>query len=305
MPKGGSRPAFNLRLIKQPSRAHNLRWLLLPGLSATTGKPSRGFETRSGAERERRFRLRRAGAELERSTRNEHRLSLDPVATSAIALVFNALTAADYSSLANPVFVRELRRRLCGELLRLLHGVPLDQVWFYTIASPDWRLPADQLLQLSPRKLRESLRVNLIRYGGLDRLPGWCVCGFHNAYDPTTGMYQPHFHCVSVGEKHLAFEALRKLKMFKGGTGRAVYRPIQCEPARNIVRQITYILKSYVPSQARYRDLITGEFRQQRRHRRMPEPHHTLALALLHQLRFSDIVWLHGLDLRNGRLCPR
>jgi hypothetical protein len=109
---------------------------------------------------------------------------------------------------------------------------------------------------------------------------------------------------VVCGAKYHAFEALRPLKMFKGGKGLPVYRPIQCEEIVDLPRQISYLLKGYWPAKPSAPNPATEGYRRSRRGKRIPEPRHAESLLFLDQQRFSDFVWLHGLVIKDGRLVP-
>jgi hypothetical protein len=294
--------AFNLDLIRKPSRRNNLRGKLVPSKHPRTGKKLKGFETAKEKMRETRKRRRSLNAYVEKRPNQLPFADALAMAAALIALLLAATGSYGAPTFADPRFISEVRRRVCGELLRLLCTVPARHIRFYTVASPQWRLPADELGSLNPRALRESLRTNLNRYGKLAELSGWAVVFFHNDYDSTTDSHQPHFHVVVVGKKRLAFEALRKLKMFKGGKGSSVYRPIQAQTVGNLVRQVSYLFKTYVPSKNSYVHVATNGKRRPKTHYRMPEPRHAEMMLFYHRLKFSDIVWLHGLKIKNRRL---
>ena len=198
--------------------------------------------------------------------------------------------------------MRELRRRLLGELLRVTFELPPEDVRIYTLASPRWRIAGSRLHTLQPRKLIESLRTNLNKCG-LANLDGWSIAFFHNELDRTTDTYQPHFHVIVVGDKYRAFEALRDLLLFKGGRGSAVYRPVQCDEVRNRARQISYLFKHYWLQTTSRPDAETGGTRRNEP-RRLREPRHAESLLFLDCQRFSDLVWMHGIRIEDGRLVP-
>ena len=163
---------------KQPSAANNLRRLLPAEARVTAGRLRPSFESWSQAEDERELRLRRARSALRR-LENGPRCFVEAMhQIGAISLLIESLATADAPSLANPTYFRELRRRLSGELLRLLGLEDPEQVSFYHLAAPSWALPVDDLFGFSPRRLRERLRTNLIRSGRLDQLDEWCAVFF-------------------------------------------------------------------------------------------------------------------------------
>jgi hypothetical protein len=92
--------------------------------------------------------------------------------------------------------------------------------------------------------------------------------------------------------------------MFKGGKGQPVYRPIQCEEIVDIPRQTSYLLKAYWPAKPSAPNPATEGLRRSRRGKRIHEPRHAESLLFLDRQRFSDLVWLHGLVIKDGRLVP-
>lgn len=297
------RVAFNLKRLKNPSRTNDLKWQLLASVVAATGERLSGFETGRKMRAEKGYRARSlerlAAAQWVRQTRLRERRQ----AAHLAKLLRRATRANDLPSLANPLFMRKLRRRLIGEVLRLIRQLSPDDVRIYHIVAAKWKIRASQLSSLTPAKLRESVRTNLTR-AGIDRLSGWVIAFFHNEYDLTTDTYQPHFHVIAVGEKYRAFEALRSLKMFAGGKGKGVYRPIVVQGLANPARQISYLLKGYwLQTTANANENSGGTRRNDPR--RIREPRHAQSILFLHQLRFSDLVWLHDIAIKKGRLVPK
>lgn len=220
-----------------------------------------------------------------------------------VALNGNSATPA-WASFANPVFMRGLRLRLIGEILRNVRKVAACDVRIYHLAASSWRIHPDQLATFSPRRLREALRTELIRTGKLDELSGWVICFFHCDYDRRTGLLEPHFHLIVVGEKFRAFEALRTLDIFAGGDQREIRRPIVCQAVDNPARQIAYLLKGYWQAIDSYVDIATGRPRRAPIKRRLPEPLGVQVLLFLHRQTFADMIWLHNIVLVDSQLRP-
>jgi hypothetical protein len=264
----------------------------LPDIDPITGKSRHGFETAADIRRETRRRIRSLAAHGSARAK-----------ILAEALLRNGSSTA-LQSFANPFYVSELRRRLLGEVCRLAQDRKSDGLRFYSIASSKWKIRAEDLESFRPKKLLKSLRTLLNGEGEIGKLAGWAIVAFHNEYDPTTDCYQAHVHVVVCGAKYHAFEALRPLKMFKGGKGLPVYRPIQCEEIVDLPRQISYLLKGYWPAKPSAPNPATEGYRRSRRGKRIPEPRHAESLLFLDQQRFSDFVWLHGLVIKDGRLVP-
>lgn len=297
---GTHHAAFNLGRLKRPTRRDDLRRCLLPEIDPATQTLLKGFENRRQcrAEKARRVRsLERYARELRRQDKREEAREVIRLAK----LLRRAKSAKDLPSFANPLFMRQFRRRFSGEILRLLWDIPVEEVRIYTIASPKWRLPAPKLADLDPRRPRESLRTNLIN-AGIDQLPGWLIVCFHNEHDRSTDTDQPHFHVVVVGEKYVAIEALRELDMFK--SCKEVHRPIVCQTLVHAVRQISYLPKGYWLQTSGKLNEATGKIRRYRP-RRLREPRHAESILFLHRQCFADLVWMHNISIKDGRLLPK
>ncbi len=236
--------AFNLSRLKRPTRGFDLRRLLLPSVDRATGKKLKGFETHEQAKAEKARRARSLENLAPGPFNRPSALRRSRHAARLGKLLRRVTSAKQLPSFANPLFMREVRRRLFGELLRLIDTIHADEVRIYTLIAAKWRFPASQLATLRPKKLIESLRSHLNK-ASLTKLSGWTIVYFHNEYHRTSDTYQPHFHVIVVGEKYNAFEALRRLKMFQGGKGAEVYRPVVMDVLRDPVRQLSYLWKGY------------------------------------------------------------
>lgn len=141
---------------------------------------------------------------------------------------------------------------------------------------------------------------------GLNKLSGWAIVFFHNEYHRTTDTYQPHFHAIVAGEKYRAFEALRTLPMFRGGKGSDVYRPILVQELSDPPRQLSYLWKGYwLQTRVVTIQHSRGSRKHRPKHRRMREPHHAESILFMHELGFTDLVWMHGIWIKDGHLVPK
>ena len=298
------RKAFDLRRIRYPARIDNLKRHLISG-ELRRGKLTKGFERHAETKREARRRKRIVEALLAAPTGGASTKASLTLARDLLTGLQGTTTTPSWASFANPIFLRLLRLKLIGEILRNVRMVATRHVRIYHIAAPTWRIPPDRLATFSPYKLREALRTELIRAGKLDRLKGWLICFFHCDYHRQTGMLEPHFHLIVVGEKHLAVEALRSLDIFKGGDDRTIRRPIVRQDPTNPIRQIAYLLKGFWQGIDSYRDPKSGRLRRASVKRRLPEPLGGQTLLFLHRQTFSDMIWLHNIALLDRRLEPR
>lgn len=279
---------FRLSRLQEPEIGYDLARILLPDIDPQTGKQRHGFESEIAAHQEAR---RRARNLVDSGLKHSSDLA-------------EALLRQTARSLSCPVFVRELRRRFLSEVSRIAQNSNGADLHFYTVVAGKWKLHADDLLSLRPKRVLESLRAALTSEGQIDTLAGWMIAAFHNEHDPAADCYQPHVHAVVCGEKYRAFEALRKLNMFKGGKGKAVYRPILCDKITDVPRQVSYLFKAYWPAKPSANSPVSNRRCRARRGRRIPNLRHAESLLFLDQQRFSDLVWLHGLIIKDGRLVP-
>lgn len=286
-------------LIK-PSRIHNLHRLLLPSVNDRTHSAQKGFESSADMRKI----ARRQGRAIKNLPRLRGQLggctSTLKKRTLLSDLLKKVKKAEDFLSFANPVFFRELRRRFIGELLRIIADVPQGDIRIYHIVAAKWGFPAAQLDRFEPRKLIESVRSNLTATGKIASLPGWAVVFVHNDYDERTDCFSAHLHVLVVGEKYRAFEALRSLKLFQGGRGAPIYRPIKMQPVNDPARQISYLFKGYWPKKT---SRVTPDGRISRmRSRGMSRARYAESILFLHGLSFSDLVWMHGVTICKGRI---
>lgn len=285
--------------LKRPRPEHDLRELLLTSVSLRTGSLQSGFETRNATHLEARSRGRSlSGFSTLLKKQSAHQRHQEAARLSK--LLKHVRTAKRFHSFANPFFFRKLRRHFLGEVLRLVDQVSAREVRIYHIASSKYRYPGSQLDRFQPRQFIQSLRTNLNLVSNVKGLSGWFIVFVHNDYDSRTDTFSPHFHVLVLGEKYKAFEALRSLKLFKRSKAESTYFPIVVQPLADPARQISYLWKGYWPGKpSRINDqgkVVRG------RSRRMVEPRHAESILFLHQLGFSDLVWIHGVEIRDRRL---
>lgn len=285
------RAKFRLSRLQEPEPENDPALILLPDIDPKTGKERCGFECEVKVRRE----AKRRAKSLELNGSN-HALELAEALKRTVA-------PDDFRSFASPIYTGEFRRRFLGEAIRLVR-THLGEIWFYTLVSGKWRIPADELAYFRATKLLQSLRVQLIKSGDIGMRGGWMITTFHNEYDPTDDTYQPHFHVIACGEKRDALEAMRGLKMFAGGKKKMVYRPIQRDKIIDVPRQVSYLFKGFWPAKSSSASPPGYQQRRSSRTTRIPEPRHAESLLFLDQQRFSDLIWLHGLAIKDGRLVP-
>jgi hypothetical protein len=229
-----------------------------------------GFETVKRARKERRRRYRR----LRRGNSEEQQLASKLKACRK---------KQPCQSAACPVCMRQFRRWLSGEMLRLLGKTP--NLLFVTLVPPALVLPADELNTLSPRKMGDMLRQQLIR-AGLGHVKA--IGGIEVDFNDKTKMWEPHFHIIVAGSTPAQFEALRT----HGYSGDAtIQRPMRIDKVTNPARQFSYCLKAYCTRKVSYQD---SRGKQRTRKLRLRNPHHNAALLWLDQQQPTDLVVMRG-----------
>lgn len=292
----GSQAILSLR---RPRRRHDIQKLLVASTSKRTGSAQSGFESRDAVRVETRFRAKSLNG-FSYLLKEQSQLQKARAAARLAKMLRRVRNADRLHSFSNPYFFRKVRRRFLSEILRLVSLAPIAEARIYHIASSKYRFPGSQLTQFQPRQFIQSLRANLNFVSDLKGHSGWFIVFVHNDHDSRTDTFSPHFHVLVVGEKYKAFEALRSLKLFKGGRGSSTYFPVVVQPLEDPARQISYLWKAYWPGKPTRTNekgkIVTG------RSRRMAEPRHAESILFLHELGFSDLVWMHGVEIHGRRL---
>jgi hypothetical protein len=187
--------------------------------------------------------------------------------------------------------MRRFRRWLSGEMLRLLGKTP--NLLFVTLVPPTLVRQADELNTLSPRKMGDMLRQQLIR-SGLGKVTA--IGGIEVDFNDKTKMWEPHFHIIVAGSTPAQFEALRA-HGYSGDT--TIHRPMRIDKVRDPARQFPYCLKSYCTRKVSYQD---PRGKQRTRKLRLRKPHHNAALVWLDQQQPTDLVVMRGMRRYGSKL---
>ena len=184
------------------------------------------------------------------------------------------------TTLASAVAMRIIRVELIGALIDALADLPDEKLCTVTAVKPAWVFTPDKLAIVSAHQIKHAFKEDL-RRAGADTTDGPFVGFLHGEYEPTSGVFVLHFHCVTTRKKAaLVVRRLRKLKRTYRPGG-VVKRPIRISKMDNRVGQLTYLLKRFWPS----RPIITidGKERRCRRPMRVPEPYSSVYLLWLDQ----------------------
>lgn len=204
-------------------------------------------------------------------------------------------------SRACATYMRDLRRRLCGEILRLrrrsypgMKGVHLLS-WKWDVA-PD---------KLTPYRLRRIIK-ELGNY--LDRIEfrgakGFFIAGLDGEYNALRGVFRIHFHCVACGDypKLISTHLRPKAAFAPVGAG---YAPIQICEIDGPASQVSYITKSYWNYRTARKNkagiLVDGL-----KSSLMPEPYNSLYMTNINALSVGETYVMRGIYTKRGRLIVR
>jgi hypothetical protein len=187
--------------------------------------------------------------------------------------------------------MRRFRLWLTGEMLRLFDNT--TGLLFVTLVPPTAVLPADELNTLSPRKMTDMLRQQLIRAGLGDVK---AIGGIEVDFNDKTKMWEPHFHIIVAGSTPAQFEALREHGYTSDAT---IQRPMRIDQVRNPAKQFSYCLKSYCAKKVSYQD---PRGKQRTRKLRLRNPYHNAALLWLDQQQPTDLVMMRGMRRYGSQL---
>lgn len=206
---------------------------------------------------------------------------------------------APLRSLAHPVWMRDRRLALSGEMLELSEEIgKVDTT--ATIMPATWCFTPTQLHDVDPSQLLQSMYMMLYRHGG-DKARGYLLACLHGEYDDTIGAIWIHIHLWLAGEMVDVLDALRRSKRLRGPTRIVDGKPKKRRAIRitrkNLVNRpapYTYVLQSFWPSRM-YIDASSSGPKRGRR-RRIAEPAHTDVLLWLDRWKLSDISFMMGLE---------
>jgi hypothetical protein len=210
-------------------------------------------------------------------------------------------------TLASARFMREMRIRFTGSLLKLAAPWPDKDLRLFTALSSRWEIRAKDLKSLDPSKLREQLRSQLNRAGPKDA-NGFLIAVFEAEFEPVSRIYRFHAHGLVAGEM---IDVLEKLHALDAYTSRSVvWKPLQVNKLKqdkSRAEAFSYLLKSYW-RQRRLVPVADGRKpKRQRNPHRLDEPHHTKSLLFIDKFDLSSFVLLmkceckhHAMALTNN-----
>lgn len=208
-----------------------------------------------------------------------------------------ALSRRPPRSLASYRYMRKLRIRLTGELVRITEADLTGQVCRYDIVRSSWACNLDEMIGHDPRQPLLSLRADVLR-GAQRPLRGFVFAGHHNEFDPTTALLQPHGHILASGDYVERIEALRRFPAYRPTP--AVRIPIRARrQLTDLPHALSYLVKSYIPSRPTLPLGSDGAAKRPRQGQRLREPWHSEWLLWADRWSIDDITLRMG--MRVGR----
>ncbi|MES0090087.1 hypothetical protein [Mesorhizobium sp. M0030] len=200
-------------------------------------------------------------------------------------------------TLSSFLYMRQVRLNVVAALLSAMARFSNDKLRTVTVINRKWRFTGRQLRKVTAAQIKRQFRTHLQRAAILDE-PGFLVAFLHGEYEPTTGVFQLHFHLLTTTDKAVfLLKNLRgRLGYKKTATGAV---PIKRRKVRDRPEQFSYLLKSFWP--ARPVVEIRGQMKRVRGVRRIKGIQHTNYLLWLDRTDFSDILLLNKCVYRNGK----
>jgi hypothetical protein len=153
-----------------------------------------------------------------------------------------------------------------------------------SIMRSDWEMPVRELLDTSPSRFLERLRVDLHRCGATGA-EGALIAGLHGEWAPHDELMRIHVHSVVIGDMAAAINRLRDLpgyapiiRKYGDSERRTSCIRMSKEPLNNLPDPFTYVVQRFWPS--RWEGFIDGVFRRQRKSRIQGHVHTQVLLWL-------------------------
>ncbi|MXO86474.1 hypothetical protein GRI38_10605 [Altererythrobacter aurantiacus] len=203
-----------------------------------------------------------------------------------------------YPSIANPLYMRERRDCVIGNVYRLLCVNEPDSCGMFTVVRQEWATYAGDLFDVDPKSLLDQFRQDVRNEMRGDNV-GWLFAAIEASFDPKTNCYQFHIHGVATDRHRAAIDKLRKRKAYQPWEGIPgipdCKRPILItrQPLTNLPSALGYILKPFW----KLRGPGPGV--------RLPPQEHVRALLWLHRQRLQRITLMMGLSVRNGQILEK
>lgn len=297
--RGGAHRS-HLSRLRAPHPKDDIR-LLLPTeenrvLSERTGRPSyRFFESVEECRKLDAERLRKVDRALHQVTSEEQHAAL-----------VRLRETLDYDpegkppeSRASAVYMRWLRPRLAGEILRLRRRRYPDMMGIHIVPNLKWDLGQDELVAREFRRRLKELN-NYLKADAFKGANGFVILGLDGEVRARTGLASPHCHGVVAGEfADLIREHLKPKRAFRPrGAGHA---PIRIQAIKQPATQISYTMKNRWTYRYMTIDAF-GDIKGEQKSLSMPEPYSSLYLAALNDLGVGETFLMRNCRIERGRI---
>lgn len=203
-------------------------------------------------------------------------------------------------SLCCSLYMRRVRDRIFSHLY-LLTATSRHRVTTFTAVKRGWEFSPEQLLAVDPDKLLCGFLSDLNRRGASEA-DGWLIGFMHGEYETPEGIFRLHLHGIVAGGMINVLDRLRNGPNYNHRPGDNVRFRLRIARKRlsNLPYSLAYCLKSYWP----WKHVVDSPHgrRRTRRHKRIPEPYHTLVLLFLDHHSINDLVVMKHLRVAGGGL---
>lgn len=293
-------PRRGLGRLPIPEPGFDPAYRFRPGVRAIGRKRPRwkhGFETVEAAFAEDIFRMHQLQhyEALLVEGEPEHAL-ISQIASLGRDLEEAMRCAAVPLSFASSLFMRQLRRIVCGALLALVDGRE-DDFYVFTCVHREWETEPQEICEFDVLRMYSKLRTGIKTNERPQHRSGVLIAFPHSKYVSTTygehrnGRFFHHLHGLVSGEKVRALRALSKTDAFRGTPAR---RPIVLQKLRNADSQIPYLEKGFWGCQYDYIDQRSGKMRRTTGTRRIPGLPHIQSLCAMDGLNVDNACLLMG-----------
>jgi len=205
-------------------------------------------------------------------------------------------------TLASARFMREMRIRFTGTLLKLAAPWPDKDLRFFTGLSSRWEIRAKDLRNLDPSKLKEQLRSQLNRAGAKDA-DGFLIAIFEAEFEPVRGVYLFHVHGLAAAGMIGVLGELHGLEAYRSRPD--VRKPLQMNKLKkdkSRAEAFSYLLKSYWQQRRLVPVADVRKPKRERQPHRLDEPHHTKSLLFIDRVELSSFVLLMKCECKHRTL---
>ena len=200
-----------------PPPRHRLSRVLRPTFDPATGSVRKGFETKAGALKEDRRRIRLIGETLsapspkirERGRRDKQAKVYRFDRAAALELRRKLQAGHDrgkpWRTLGSYFYMRRCREKFYRSISILCEQFDSDLLRIVTVLNNNWEFGANDLDLTEPKKIHSQFRTHL-RRAGVTEVPGPLIGFVHGEFEPNSATYLVHYHLVTTATKAAALK---------------------------------------------------------------------------------------------------